>query len=74
MVLKGRKEGSYDYRKYFIRLLLKNKKNIEFGYTWKNDIIKDKYSKIIALVKGIILPKVASYYIKDESDYVDYNY
>jgi hypothetical protein len=80
MVLKGRIEGSDDFRKYFIRLYLKNKiidnKNyIEFGHTWKKDLIKEKYCRILILIKGIFMPSSKEdYKIKDESEYIDYNY
>ena len=73
MVLKGRVEGADDFRKYFIRLNLKNKDNLEFAHTWKKDLIQEKYSRILVLVKGISLP-AGNFVIKDESEYIDYTY
>ncbi len=74
MVLKGRVERSDDYRKYFIRMNLKNKTCVEFGHTWQKNKIKDKFAKILILVKDIIIPNIETYYIKDESQYIDYTY
>lgn len=76
MVLKGRVEGSDDFRKYFIRLNLKNKSsygNLEFGHTWKKDLIREKYSRILVMVKEVSIPK-ENYQVKDESEYIDYVY
>jgi hypothetical protein len=76
MVLKGRIEGPDDYRKYFIRLYLKDKNTLDFGHTWDKDLIKEKFSRILILVKGISMPfsNKENYRIKDESEYIDYIY
>lgn len=42
MVLKGRKKGDVDQRRYFIRITFKDKKTIEFGHTFNDDVIKEK--------------------------------
>jgi len=74
IVLKGRIQQSNDYRKYFIRMNLKNKTFVEFGYTWQKNKIKEQFAKILLMVKGILIPNIESYYIKDESEYIDYIY
>ena len=74
IVMKGTKKGANDNRKYFIRVYLKDKdrKPIEWGYTWNFDTIAFKYQVCLAMVKGLVIEKVEEYLIKDEAFYPDY--
>ena len=74
IVMKGTKKGANDNRKYFIRVYLKDKdrKPIEWGYTWNFDTISFKYQVCLAMVKGLVIEKVEEYLIKDEAFYPDY--
>ncbi len=75
IVIKGRKMGADDHRKYFLRINLKtNHEKIEFGHTWHVHRIKVKYQICLAMIKGIILPVVTNNLIKDETIYHDYIY
>ena len=75
IIIRGRKKGADDHRKFFIRIQLKNNQDpIEFGYTWEIADIKIKYQICLAMIKGIILAEVSNNLIKDESTYHDYIY
>jgi hypothetical protein len=74
MILKGKKKGADDNRKYFIRITFKNNASIEFGSTWSEFKIKEKYQVCLAMIKGMVVPFVSSNLIKDESKYEEYIY
>jgi len=74
MVINGNTKGADDYRKYFIRITLKDKTIIEWGHTWSLSKIKDKYQISLAMIKAMILPEVKNNLVKDESIYEDYIY
>ncbi len=76
IIMKGIKKFNDDHRKYFIRIYNKDKKIkcIEFGSTWYWETIKFKYQICLAMIKNIIKINVPKYYIKDESEYLDYVY
>lgn len=75
IVIKGQKKGAYDNRKYFVRILMKDRlPPVEFGYTWSFDKIKFKYQVCVVMIKGLVINVVKDYYIKDESTYDDYVY
>ena len=76
IIMKGFKQGAYDYRKYFIRIYNKEKsiKPIEFGSTLDFEKIKLKYQICLAMIKGLIETKVKDYLVKDEAEYLDYIY
>ncbi len=76
IIMKGIKKFNDDHRKYFIRIYNKDKKIkcIEFGSTWYWETVKFKYQICLAMIKNIIKINVPKYYIKDESEYLDYVY
>ena len=76
IVMKGFKQGAYDYRKYFIRIYNKEKsiRPIEFGSTLDFEKAKLKYQICLAMIKGMIETKVKDYLVKDESEYLDFIY
>lgn len=76
IVLKGATKGADDFRKYFVRINLKQRsvKPIEFGYTWYLDKAILKYQICVAMIKGIVITKVNENNVKDESEYRSYVY
>jgi hypothetical protein len=74
MLLKGKKRGPDDSRKYFIRFIFKNKNKIEVLDTWSIEKIKRKYQIILAMVKGMIVTNVKEELVNNETIYSDYIY
>lgn len=50
MVIRGTKKGTDDDRKYFVRLVMKNKQDLTFGQTMVQSKIEEKvYIRVITV-------------------------